>query len=82
MAVKLQPRSGEFGLYARVQVLHVTPVGEQREHRAAHGEVRVDQHVFEGRQICLAVARIGDIPGNDHSHVRIEVIARIQMKRR
>ena len=81
MAVELQTRTGKLGLNASVQVLHVAPVGEQREHRSAHGEMRIDQHMFKGCQICLAVARIGNISGDDYGHVRIEVVARIQVQR-
>ena len=81
MAVEFQTRTGKLGLNASVQVFHVAPVGEQREHRSAHGEVRIDQHMFKGCQICLTIARIGDIARNDYSHVRIEVVARVQVQR-
>ena len=41
----------------------------------------VDQHALERRKIALAIARIGDIARNDYSHVRIEVVARVQVQR-
>lgn len=41
----------------------------------------VDQYALERRKIALTIARIGDIARNDYSHVRIEVVARIQVQR-
>ena len=80
LAVELQTRTGHLGLNAGVQVFHVAPIGEQREHRSAHGKMGVDQHALERRKIVLTIARIGNIACNDYSHVRIEVVARVQVQ--
>ena len=60
-----------------VDALHVAPVGEQRQHRAAHGDVHVKQQVLQRADVG-AVAGRRHVLCNHRGHVRVVVKARVK----
>ena len=74
--------ASERRLNATVEIVHIATVGKEGQHRSTHCHMDVYQHVLKRIKIGIAVARIRDIAGHDNGHVRVEVVARIEMERR
>ena len=73
----LEPRGRQARPQRLIDALHVPSVGEEREDRATHGNVHVEEQVLEGRQVG-AVVRCGQVTRQHDGHVPVEVEARVK----
>ena len=65
------------GKHLLVDELHVTPVGEEGEHRAAHGRVDVHEELGQGLAIAWVVG-LGHVLAHHDRHVVLVVKARVE----